>query len=284
MAPYLLPHGILRPFFFLVKWLLHLRECSSRKCTDQNDRLHFFVGMLNGNRRWYKAGTIPQYWSRGFMGKHHSWRIVFPSYQFLEPILTSPCHLIIPLFILLKDNQIIFAFYNGVSLLHSLCLLVWIGISPGSGNASSRLLCTVTHNSLCSHKFFQILSHVTLLLEKVYVGLHFLSFLGSPRKLNLKIKRFIKWSDFNFLISQTKKFFNIKLKEFERFIKKKNQNITIYIIMCMCSFSKLWLKSSFQDVKKNVKMIKTELLLLHSIIISIYVQEHFYPCGGLLHV
>lgn len=120
--------------------------------------------------------------------------------------------------------------------------------------------------------------------KRFYGGLHFLSFLGSPRKLNFKIKRFIKWTDFNFLISQTKKFFNIKLKEFERFIKKKKkQNITIYIIMCMCSFSKLWLKSSFQDVKKNVKMIKTKLLLLHSII-SIYVQEHFYSCGGLLHV
>ena len=177
MAPYLLPYGILRPSFFLVKWLLHLRECSSRKCTDQNDRLHFFVGMLNGNRRWYKAGTIPHYWSRGFMGKHHSFSLIPVPRANIVKTLTSPCHLTIPLFILLKDNQIIFAFYNGVSLLHSLCLLVWIGISPGSGNASSRLLCTVTHNSLCLHKFFQILSHVTLLLERVlcWVTLSFIS-------------------------------------------------------------------------------------------------------------
>lgn len=45
-------------------------------------------------------------------------------------------------------------------------------------------------------------------------------------------------------------------------------------------FLKAAAKIIFSRCKKNVKMIKTELLLLHSIM-SIYIQEHFYSCDGL---
>lgn len=90
--------------------------------------------------------------------------------------------------------------------------------------------------------------------KRFYGGLHFLSFLGSPRKLNFKIKRFIKWTDFNFLISQTKKFFNIKLKEFERFIKKKKKtehNYLYYYVYVF--FLKAVAKIIFSRCKKKCK-------------------------------
>lgn len=81
-----------------------------------------------------------------------------------------------------------------------------------------------------------------------YTSFHFLVHLES---LTLK-SNVLKWTDFNFLVSQTNKFFNIKLKEFERFIKKKKTEHNYLYYYVYVFFLKAVAKIIFSRCKKKM--------------------------------
>lgn len=108
-----------------------------------------------------------------------SWENIIVATKFFPAkTLTSPCHLIIPLFILLKDNQIIFALCNGFHC-YIACVYYY-----GSAYLLDQVMLHLDYyvqlhiiHFVQTNSFKYCLSHITLLLDKVlcWVTLPFIS-------------------------------------------------------------------------------------------------------------